>query len=47
MEVESETFKKKLDDWLINVPDQSRIDFYGSSVAANSNSIFHKARYAK
>ena len=44
--VKIETFKKRLDDWLRNVPDEPRIDDYGASVAAETNSIVHQVRYA-
>ena len=44
--VKIETFKKRLDDWLRTVPDQPRIDDYGASVAAQTNSIEHQVRYA-
>ena len=43
--VKTDAFKKHLDDWLKNVPDQPKIDNYGASVAAESNSICHQARY--
>ena len=45
--VKTETFKKRLDDWLRNVPDQPKIDDYGASVAAETNSIVHQVRYAR
>ena len=45
--VNTETFKKRLDDWLRTVPDQPRIDDYGASVAAETNSIEHQVRYAR
>ncbi|CAL4122886.1 unnamed protein product, partial [Meganyctiphanes norvegica] len=35
----TETFKRNLDEWLKNVPDTSKIDGYGESVAAESNKI--------
>ena len=39
--------KKRLDDWLRNVPDQPRIDDNGASIAAETNSIVHQVRYAR
>jgi len=45
-EVTTETFKKHLDRWLRDIPDTPKIDDYGMSVAAESNSIIHQARYA-
>ena len=45
--VKTETFKKRLDDWLRNVPDQPKIDDYGASVAAETNSIVHQVRYTR
>ena len=45
--VETDNFKRLLDKWLLNVPDTPRIDDYGVTVAAESNSIFHQARYVK
>ena len=41
----TETFKKALDNWLRHIPDQPRIDNYGSLVAADSNSILHQVKY--
>ena len=37
--VETDTFKKHLDDWLRTIPDTPKIDSYGASVPAASNSI--------
>ena len=45
--VSTETFKRQLDAWLNHVPDLPKIDDYGQLVAAESNSIFHQAKYAK
>ena len=42
----TETFKHHLDKWLRSVPDTPKIDGYGASVAAESNSILHQASYA-
>ena len=44
--VKTETFKRHLDVWLQMVPDTPKIDDYGATVAAESNSIFHQAKYA-
>ena len=41
--VKTETFKRKLDEWLSTIPDTPRIDDYGSRVAADSNSIVAQA----
>ena len=39
-DIETNTFKKFLDDWLRTIPDTPKIDGYGASVsAAASNSI--------
>ena len=45
--VKTDTFKRILDLWLQNVPDTPKIDDYGETVAAESNSIFHQAKYEK
>ena len=37
--VKTDTFKKRLDEWLKGVPDTPKIDDYGASVGAMSNSI--------
>ena len=37
--VETDMFKKHLDDWLRTIPDTPKIDSYGASVPAASNSI--------
>ena len=42
-----DAFKRILDLWLQNVPDMPKIDDYGETVAAESNSIFHQAKYEK
>ena len=42
----TETFKRHLDKWLESIPDTPKIDGYGASVAAESNSIFHQAQYS-
>ena len=40
-----DTFKRKLDKWLLMVPDTPIIDNY--KVAAESNSIVHQAAYRR
>ena len=45
--VKTDAFKKILDLWLQHVPDTPKIDDYGETVAAESNSIFHQAKYEK
>ena len=37
--VETDAFKKHLDGWLRTIPDTPKIDSYGASVPAASNSI--------
>ncbi|CAL4122258.1 unnamed protein product, partial [Meganyctiphanes norvegica] len=37
--VETDNFKRLLDKWLLNVPDTPRIDDYGVTVAAESNTM--------
>ena len=39
MNVETDTFKKHLDDWLRTIPDILKIDGYGAFILAASNSI--------
>ena len=43
--VKTDTFKKKLDKWLVGVPDAPKIDGYGATVAAESNSIWHQTHF--
>ena len=43
--VKLETFKKELDKWLLKVPDTPKIDGYGATVAAESNSIWHQSHF--
>ena len=40
--VKTETFKKKLDEWLRTIPDTTRIDDYGASVGVSTNSILEQ-----
>ena len=42
--VKTETFKRKLDGWLKMIPDTPRIDDYGASVSAVTNSIVEQGR---
>ena len=42
MNVETDMFKKHLDDWLRTIPDTPKIDSYGASVPAASNSIVNQ-----
>ena len=41
-----DTFKRHLDKWLRNIPDTPKIDGYGITIAAESNSIIYQARYS-
>ena len=43
----TETFKKHIDKWLISIPEKPKIDDYGITVAAESNSIIDQVRYAR
>ena len=43
--VKKDTFKRKLDEWLMLIPDTPIIDNYTS--AAESNSIVHQAAHVK
>ena len=43
--VKTDTFKKELDKWLMKVPDTPKIDGYGATVAAETNSIWHQTRF--
>ena len=40
----SDTFKGHLDKWLRTIPDMPKIDNYGASVPAESNSICDQAK---
>ena len=42
----TETFKCHLDKWLKSVPDTPKISGYEASIAAESKSIFHQARFS-
>ena len=43
--VKTESFKRKLDEWLRTVPDTPRIDDYGASVGVSTNSLVDQVRY--
>ena len=45
--VKTDTFKKKLDSWLMGIPDAPKIDDYGASVSAKTNSIVDQKRSGK
>ena len=42
--VKTETFKRKLDEWLSTIPDTPRIDDYGASVGVSTNSLVDQGR---
>ena len=41
--VTTETFKKRLDEWLMKIPDQPKIDDYAGLVERETNSLLHQA----
>ena len=43
--VKTETFKRKLDEWLRTIPDTPRIDDYGASVGVSTNSIVEQGKH--
>merc|ERR1712240_790008 len=45
--VKTDIFKKKLDEWLRDIPDTSKIDDYGASVGAETNSIIDQKNIRK
>ena len=45
--VNTDTYKKKLDEWLRDIPDTSKIDDYGASVGAETNSIIDQKNKRK
>ena len=45
--VKAETFKKKLDKWLIEIPYAPKIDDYGTSVRSRTNNIVDQNRSRK
>ena len=42
--VKTETFKRKLDEWLSTIPDTPRIDDYGASVGVSTNSLVDQGK---
>ena len=42
--VKTETFKRRLDEWLSTIPDTPRIDDYGASVGVSTNSLVDQGR---
>ena len=45
--VKTDIFKKKLDEWLRDIPDTPKIDDYGASVGAETNSIIDQKNRRK
>merc|ERR1711989_231191 len=45
--VKTDTFKKKLDEWLRDIPDTPKINDYGVSVGAETNSIIDQKNKEK
>ena len=45
--MKTDTFKKKLDEWLRDIPDTPKIDDYGASVGAETNSIIDQKNKRK
>ena len=45
MGVKTETFKRKLDEWLRTIPDIPRIDDYGASVGVSTNRIVEQGKH--
>ena len=43
--VRTETFKRKLDEWLRTIPDTPRIDDYGASVGVSTNSLVDQGKH--
>ena len=43
--VKTESFKRKLDEWLRKIPDTPRIDDYGASVGVSTNSLVDQGKY--
>ena len=43
--VKTESFKRKLDEWLRTIPDTPRIDDYGASVGVSTNSLVDQGKY--
>ena len=42
--VKTESFKRKLDEWLRKIPDTPRIDDYGASVGVSTNSLVDQGK---
>ena len=42
--VKTETFKRKLDEWLSTIPDTPRIDDYGASVGVSISSLVDQGK---
>ena len=40
----TDAFKKNLDEWLRDIPDTFRINYYGASIGAETNIIDQKNR---
>ena len=45
--MKTDTFKKKLGEWLRDIPDTQKIDDYGASVGAETNSIIDQKNRRK
>ena len=45
--VKTDVFKKKLDEWLRDIPDTPRIDDYGAIVGVETNSIIDQKNRRK
>ena len=45
--MQTDTFKKKLDEWLRDIPDTPKIDDYRASVGAETNSIIDQKNKRK
>ena len=45
--VKTDAFKKKMDEWLRHIPDIPKIDDYGASVGAETNSIIDQKNRRK
>ena len=43
--VRTETFKRKLDEWLRTIPDTPKIDDYGASVGVSTNSLVDQGKH--
>ena len=45
--MKTDVFKKKLDEWLRDIPDTPKIDDYGASVGTETNSVIDQKRRKK